>query len=84
MLIDGITVTVKVAHIRLCHSRMFFIRACPRETQEPQPSSSDRWRAMASIPGILACRRDPAPPPLLLTSPALRLIHEPAADREPP
>ena len=28
------TTTVKVAHVRLCHSRMFFVRAYPRETQE--------------------------------------------------
>jgi transposase len=34
VLIDGVTVTVKVAHVRLCHSRMMFIRAYPRETQE--------------------------------------------------
>ena len=34
VLIDGVTVTVKVAHVRLCHSRMFFVRAYPRETQE--------------------------------------------------
>jgi hypothetical protein len=27
-------VTVKVAHVRLCHSRMLFVRAYPRETQE--------------------------------------------------
>jgi transposase len=26
--------TVKVAHLRLCHSRRFYIRAYPRETQE--------------------------------------------------
>ena len=32
------------------------------------------------ILNILARRRDPAPPPLLLTSPALRLVHEPVAD----
>ncbi len=44
VLIDGVTMTVKVAHVRLCHSRMFFVRAYPRETQEPQPSGSDRWR----------------------------------------
>lgn len=44
MLIDGGTVTVKVAHVRLCHSRVFFVRASPRETREPQPSGSDRWR----------------------------------------
>ena len=34
VLLDGVTVTVKVAHMRLCHSRMFFVRAYPRETQE--------------------------------------------------
>ena len=33
VLIDGVTVTVKVAHMRLCHSRMPFVRAYPRETQ---------------------------------------------------
>ncbi|WP_238242209.1 IS21 family transposase, partial [Methylobacterium isbiliense] len=30
----GITVQIKVAHIRLCHSRYFLLRAYPRETQE--------------------------------------------------
>jgi len=34
VLIDGVTVTVKVAHVRLCHSRMMFVRAYPRESQE--------------------------------------------------
>src|SRR5215204_6226113 len=34
VLINGTTVTVKVAHLRLCHSRMLFARAYPRETQE--------------------------------------------------
>jgi transposase len=34
VLIAGTTVTVKVAHVRLCHSRMLFVRAHPRETQE--------------------------------------------------
>ncbi|MGH7093158.1 MAG: IS21 family transposase, partial [Stellaceae bacterium] len=34
VLINGVTVTVKVAHVRLCHSRMLFARAYPRETQE--------------------------------------------------
>jgi len=34
VLIDGVTTTVKVAHVRLCHSRMPFVRAYPRETQE--------------------------------------------------
>jgi transposase len=34
VLINGTTVTVKVALVRLCHSRMLFVRAYPRETQE--------------------------------------------------
>ena len=34
VVMDGVTTTVKVAHFRLCHSRMMFVRAYPRETQE--------------------------------------------------
>ena len=34
VLLDGVTTIVKVAHMRLCHSRMLFVRAYPRETQE--------------------------------------------------
>jgi transposase len=34
VVMNGVTVTVKVAHVRLCHSRMMFVRADPRETQE--------------------------------------------------
>src|SRR6202041_1204326 len=34
VVMNGATVTVKVAHLRLCHSRMMFVRAYPRETQE--------------------------------------------------
>ena len=34
VVIGGVTTTVKVAHVRLCHSRMFFVRGYPRETQE--------------------------------------------------
>ncbi len=34
VVMNGVTVTVKVAHTRLCHSRMMFVRAYPRETQE--------------------------------------------------
>ncbi len=34
VLLDGVTTTVKVAHMCLCHSRMMFVRAYPRETQE--------------------------------------------------
>ena len=32
--LDGMPMTVKVAHVRLCHSRAFYLRAYPRETQE--------------------------------------------------
>lgn len=45
VLIDGATVTVKVAHVRLSHSRMPFVRAYPRETQEPRHCRSDQWRS---------------------------------------
>ena len=34
VLLGGVTTTIKVAHVRLCHSRMPFVRAYPRETQE--------------------------------------------------
>ena len=34
VVMSGVTVTVKVAHVRLCHSRMMFVRTYPRETQE--------------------------------------------------
>ena len=42
VLLDGVTVTVKVAHVRLCHSRMMFVRAYPRETQEMVFDAHDR------------------------------------------
>ena len=42
VLIDGVTTTVKVAHVRLCHSRMPFVRAYPRETQEMVFDAHDR------------------------------------------
>jgi transposase len=53
VLIDGVTVTVKVAHVRLCHSRMPFVRAYPRETQEMVFDAHDR--AFAFFRG--ACTR---------------------------
>jgi hypothetical protein len=34
VLLSGVTVIVKVAHVRLCYSRMLFVRSYPRETQE--------------------------------------------------
>ena len=40
--INTTTVVVKVAHVRLCHSRMFFVRAYPRETQEMVFDAHDR------------------------------------------
>jgi len=42
VLINSVTVTVKVAHVRLCHSRMLFVRAYPRETQEMVFDAHDR------------------------------------------
>ena len=53
VLINGTTVTVKVAHVRLCHSRMPFVRAYPRETQEMVFDAHDR--AFAFFKG--ACTR---------------------------
>src|SRR4051794_22130857 len=53
VLIDGTTVIVKVAHVRLCHSRMLFVRAYPRETQEMVFDAHDR--AFAFFRG--ACTR---------------------------
>ena len=53
VLLDGVTVTVKVAHMRLCHSRMFFVRAYPRESQEMVFDAHDR--AFAFFRG--ACTR---------------------------
>ncbi len=54
VLIGGTTVTVKVAHVRLCHSRLMFVRAYPRETQEMVFDAHDR--AFALFRG--ACTRD--------------------------
>jgi transposase len=53
VLINGVTVTVKVAHVRLCHSRMMFVRAYPRATQEMVFDAHDR--AFAFFGG--ACTR---------------------------
>jgi transposase len=53
VLIGGVTVIVKVAHVRLCHSRMLFARAYPRESQEMVFDAHDR--AFAFFKG--ACTR---------------------------
>ena len=53
VLMSGVTVTVKVAHVRLCHSCMMFARAYPRETQEMVFDAHER--AFAFFKG--ACTR---------------------------
>ena len=53
VVLDGVTVPVKVAHVRLCHSRAFYLRAYPRETQEMVFDA--HARAFAFFGG--ACRR---------------------------
>src|SRR3984893_5311633 len=53
VVLSGVTVTLKVAHVRLCHSRMPFARAYPRETQEMVFDAHDR--AFAFFKG--ACTR---------------------------
>src|SRR6266404_1472890 len=53
VLLSGVPVTVKAAHVRLCHSRMPFVRVYPRETQEMVFDAHDR--AFALFKG--ACRR---------------------------
>ena len=53
VVLNGTTMTVKVAHVRLCHSRMMFVRAYPRETQEMVFDAHDR--AFAFFRG--ACTR---------------------------
>jgi len=42
ILLRGLPVTVKAAHVRLCHSRMLFVRVYPRETQEMVFDAHDR------------------------------------------
>ena len=46
VLLNGVTVIVKAAHVRLCHSRMLFVRAYPRETQEMVFDAHDRAFAL--------------------------------------
>ena len=53
VVLDGVTTTVKVAHVRLCHSRMPFVRAYPRESQEMVFDAHDK--AFAFFGG--ACSR---------------------------
>jgi len=53
MVMAGAAMVVKVAHVRLCHSRMMFVRAYPRESQEMVFDAHDR--AFAFFRG--ACTR---------------------------
>jgi transposase len=53
VVLDSVTTIVKVAHVRLCHSRMMFVRAYPRETQEMVFDAHER--AFAFFKG--ACTR---------------------------
>ena len=53
VLLNGVTTTVKVAHMRLCYSRMMFVRAYPRESQEMVFDAHER--AFAFFKG--ACQR---------------------------
>ena len=53
VVIDGVTTIAKVAHMRLCHSRMPFLRAYPREAQEMVFDAHER--AFAFFKG--ACQR---------------------------
>lgn len=46
VLLSGTTVMVKAAQVRLCHSRMLFVRAYPRETQEMVFDAQDRAFAL--------------------------------------
>jgi len=40
--LDGVTTKVQVAHVRLCHSRMPYVRVYPRQTQEMVFDAHDR------------------------------------------
>jgi len=53
VVLAGVTTLVKVAHVRLCHSRAFYLRAYLRETQEMVFDA--HARAFAFFGG--ACRR---------------------------
>ena len=54
VVLNGATVTVKVAHVRLCHSRMMFVRAYPRETQEMVFDAHERRSHFSGAPAAAA------------------------------
>ena len=41
-----------VVHVRVCHSRMLFVRAYPRETQEMMFAASSAAARQSTIRGI--------------------------------
>ena len=53
VVLAGVTTKLKAAHVRLCHSRMFLVRAYPRESPEMVFDAHDR--AFRLFQG--ACRR---------------------------
>jgi hypothetical protein len=42
VVLNGVTTTVKVADVRLCYSRMLFVRAYPRASQQMVFDAHDR------------------------------------------
>ena len=74
VLINGVTVKVKVAHVRLCHSRMLFVRAYPpvlragpddlrslalRSGAGPQARSAPQRRAVQGLGAAGGARSGP-------------------------
>src|SRR5215472_13772409 len=62
VVLGGVTTKVKVAHVRLCHSRMPFVRAYPRESQEMVFDAQARAFAFfnaGTAPRSGAAREDP-------------------------
>jgi transposase len=58
VVLNGATVTVKVAHMRLCHSRMPFVRAYPRETGGKAYPPRQRLHARHYVRGFLSATKD--------------------------
>ena len=54
VVVGGVTTTVKSAHVRLCHSRMWFVRCYPRESQEMVFEAQARRRGRSTQPGAPA------------------------------
>lgn len=70
VLINGVTVMVKAAHVRLCHSRLLFVRCYPRETQEMRAlrrhtdAERVRPRSGRAPPEAPGARADGSPAPV--------------------